>query len=128
MNYKKLAVLSALTLTLVLGLMVFGGRSVKAANTWYVSPTGTPTNTSGGSCTNPSFNTIGAAITAASSGDTIQVCVGTYNESVNVNKDNLTLLGAQHGVDARTARGAESIINDACAPVQLHADQTTLDG
>ena len=82
MNSKKLAVLSALSLTLVLGLMVFGGRRAQAASTWYVSPTGPPSGTSGGSCTSPSFNTISLAIAAASSGDTIQVCTGTYNEQV----------------------------------------------
>src|SRR5205807_2428207 len=96
MNSKKLAVLSALSLTLVLGLMVFGGRRAQAANTWYVSPTGTPSGTSGGSCASPSFNTITFAVAAASNGDTIQVCAGTYNENVIIPKT-LTLNGARAG-------------------------------
>ena len=84
MNYKKLAVSSALALMLLLGLMVFGGRKAQAASTWFVSPTGAPTGTSGGSCSNPSFNTISLAIAAASSGDTIQVCAGKrYSKRAN---------------------------------------------
>jgi hypothetical protein len=128
MNYKKLAVSSALALTLVVGLMIFGGRRAQAASTWYVAPTGPPSGTSGGSCTSPSFNTISLAIGAASSGDTIRVCVGTYNEQVTVDKT-LTLLGAQAGSDARTrALAAESIINNTCSPVRIIADNVVLDG
>ncbi|HKP37940.1 MAG TPA: hypothetical protein VJT71_13870 [Pyrinomonadaceae bacterium] len=127
MNLKRLAVLSALALTIGLGLM-FGGRSAQAASTWYVSPTGTPSGTSGGSCASPSFNTIGAAITAASSGDTIQVCAGTYSEQVQVTKT-LTINGAQVGVDARTRVAAsESIIDHPCGPVQIMADNVVLNG
>ena len=43
---------------------------------------------------NPTFLTISAAVAAASSGDTIQVCPGTYVENINLAKS-LTLLGAQ---------------------------------
>src|SRR5207302_4976849 len=110
MNLKKPAVVSALSLTIVLGLMFFGGRGVRSASTWYVSPTGPPSGTSGGSCTSPSFNTINLAVAAASNGDTIQVCAGTYNENVIIPKT-LTLNGAQVGVDARTRSVAESTIN-----------------
>src|SRR5256885_8565629 len=54
----------------------------------------------GTGCTNPGYPTIGAAVTAAVSGDTIMVCEGTYTENVVLNKS-LTLLGAQAGIDAR---------------------------
>ena len=40
-------------------------------------------------------------MTAAAAGDTIYVCAGTYPEAVSIDK-NLTLDGAQFGVDART--------------------------
>lgn len=128
MNSKKLAALSALSLTLVLGLMVFGGRRAQAASTWYVSPTGTPSGTSGGSCTSPSFNTITLAVAAASNGDTIQVCAGTYNENVVIPRS-LTLNGAQVGIDARGRSGAESIINGGVlANITITANNVTVDG
>ena len=128
MNVKKLAVGSAFALSLVLGAIMFGGQRTQAAGTWYVSTTGVPSGVSGGSCSNPSFNTIGLAIAAASNGDTIQVCAGTYNEQVQITKT-LTLKGAQAGVDARTRLAAgESIINHAFGPVQIMADNVVLDG
>ncbi|MDT4969728.1 MAG: hypothetical protein QOJ64_4465 [Acidobacteriota bacterium] len=126
MNYKKLAFFSALVATLVLGLMIFGGRVTQAAGTWYVnSTTGNDTN----DCLSPATacKTINAAIGKASPGDTINVAAGIYNESVNINKT-LNLLGAQVGVDARTRAGAESTINDPCAPVQIMADKVVLNG
>ncbi len=129
MNSKKIAIVSALALAAVFAVMIFGGRTTQAAaSTWYVSPTGAPSGTSGGSCASPSFNTISLAIAAASNGDTIQVCVGTYNEQVQINKT-LTLNGANAGTDARTrVATAESIITHPCGPVQIIADKVVLDG
>lgn len=130
MNVKKLAVLSALALTLTMGLMIFGGRRVQAAGTWYVSTTGAPSGVSGGSCSSPSFNTIGAAVAAASSGDTIQVCAGTYPESVGVNKG-LIIKGANAGTNPNTAiRGPESVISGPGGPgIRIGTTQpVTIDG
>ena len=45
------------------------------------------------------YTTINAAIAAATAGDTIEVCPGTYAENVVINKS-LTLLGAKAGVPA----------------------------
>ena len=47
-------------------------------------------------CPGATFNSITSAIAAASNGDTIQVCSGTYNEDVVVNKS-LTIQGAGSG-------------------------------
>jgi hypothetical protein len=127
MNSKKLAVLSALTLTLVLGLMFFGGTRTQAAGPWYVNST---TGNDSFDCLTPATacQTINAAIGKASAGDTINVAAGTYNEQVQINKT-LTLKGAQAGVDARTRIAAgESIIDHACGPVQIMADKVVVDG
>jgi len=87
----------------------------------------------GTSCTNPGYPTIGAAVAAAAPGDTIRVCPGLYAEQVQVNVNNLTLLGAQAGVDARTRPfvpdpTTQSIIDHPCGPVQFMADDVELNG
>jgi nitrous oxidase accessory protein NosD len=101
-------------------LALGGVTTVTAATLTVANATSLP-------CTG-TFPTIQSAITAASPGDTISVCQGTYNEQVQVTKT-LILQGAQHGVDARTrATTSESIINYSGGPVQIMADNVTLDG
>src|SRR5439155_23439459 len=76
------------------------------------------------------FPTITLAVAAASPSDTIKVCPGLYAEQVSINKT-LTLQGAQATVDARTRvtlPADESIIDHPCGPVQITADNVTLDG
>jgi hypothetical protein len=123
MNLKKLAVISALAVALVLGLMVFSSNKVFASSTLTVG------NATSGSCIH-TFTTIQSAVTAASPGDTIQVCPGTYNELVVVDKT-LTILGAQAGVDARTRSvplTSESVVSNGDGDFQIEADKVVIDG
>ena len=79
------------------------------------------------------FSTIQAAITAATAGDVIDVCAGTFSENIVINKS-LTLRGANAGVKATgSVRGAgESIIDGtgggSTFVVHIQADNVTIDG
>lgn len=64
-----------------------------------------------GDCAVPSYLTISSAVAAASDGDTIEVCPGTYAENVSDTGKDLTFSGAQAGVDARGRSGAESVVD-----------------
>ncbi|MFE5622983.1 right-handed parallel beta-helix repeat-containing protein [Streptomyces virginiae] len=68
--------------------VAFPAAPSHAASTLVVSATGVTAN-----CPNATYTTIGAAVTAAVAGDTIHVCPGLYNETVEVNKANLTVEG-----------------------------------
>jgi hypothetical protein len=120
-SFKKLGAIA-----LAAALLTLGAAAASAAN-WYVEPTGNDANT----CTAPgptnACMTITGAMAKASAGDTINVAIGLYNEQVQITKT-LTLLGAQAGVDARTRSGSESVIDNACGPVQIMADKVVLDG
>lgn len=81
-------------------------------------------------CPFAAHTTIGAAVAAASNGDQIDVCAGTYPETVTVNKF-LTLRGAQAGVDARTRSvptTQESILNAPGGSLNITASNVTVDG
>ncbi|MET3807817.1 hypothetical protein ABIB25_004844 [Nakamurella sp. UYEF19] len=84
-------------------------------------------------CAAPAFATIGAAVAAASDGDTIYVCPGIYPESLHIDK-NLVLLGAQFGTPAtsgRTDASKETIIEPPTGDLVSYsgaATTGTLDG
>jgi nitrous oxidase accessory protein NosD len=75
----------------------------------------------------PAFPLISAAVTAATAGDTIVVCPGTYPESVLVNKT-LTILGPNAGVTALAPRGPEAHITSAATTVLIQSPDVTVDG
>ncbi|HEX3980273.1 MAG TPA: right-handed parallel beta-helix repeat-containing protein [Acidimicrobiales bacterium] len=80
------------------------------------------------------YTTISDAVAAAAPGDTIQVCAGTYDETVDVNIPDLTFDGARAGHHATAARAAaltkESVVSDVNGDFILGpgADNTTIDG
>ncbi len=112
---RTIALLFSIALLTLASAAVAAGATLTVGNASSLPCTGT-------------YATISAAVAAASAGDTIQVCPGTYNEQVTINKT-LTLVGAKAGVDARTrATTGESIINSSCGPVQIFADNVVLDG
>ena len=86
--------------------------------------TGLVVDDDGIECPARDFSTIQAAVDAASAGDTIEVCPGTYNEQITINKS-LTLNGAQAGVDARGRSAAEAIVSSAGVEGTIIIDPTT---
>jgi hypothetical protein len=90
-------------------------------------------------CPFAAHTTVGAAVAAANPGDQINVCAGTYPETVVVNKF-LTLRGAQAGIDARTRPipepspspapppPNESILNGPGGSLHITASNVTVDG
>src|SRR5690349_12290794 len=93
MNFKKLAPVTVLALALIAGVFLFVNRDASAASTLLVDDDMVQ-------CPSATYSTISSAVLAAAPGDTIKVCAGSYHELVTVNKQ-LTILGAQSGVDAR---------------------------
>ena len=92
---------SLLTVSLVATTLIVGSVSVASAATIEVCATG------GGQ-----HSTIQAAVTAASAGDTINVCAGTYTEEISINKA-LTILGPNNSIAPGTAatRASEAVIS-----------------
>src|SRR5437588_12287845 len=80
-------------IVLVLSMFPVGGRTAMAVGvTHWVNDNGTPTPP-GTSCSQPGYNRIQDAVNAATAGDLINVCPGTYREQVVIpaGKDSLTL-------------------------------------
>jgi hypothetical protein len=120
-------------LVVVVAACLLAGPAVASADTLTVNDDAAGPGPSGANCAAAGFTTIQAAINAGTaSGDTINVCAGTYNEVLSLGEANVTLRGAQAGVDARNRSGAaESVINlgDATEPgFSIAAGNTTVDG
>ncbi|HEX8422290.1 MAG TPA: right-handed parallel beta-helix repeat-containing protein, partial [Pyrinomonadaceae bacterium] len=92
-------------------------------------------------CPFAAYTTLTEAVAAANNGDQIDVCAGTYTETVTVNKF-LNLRGAQAGVDARTRAtpqpspspspsptpSTESVLNGPGGAFNITASNVTVDG
>lgn len=79
-------------------------------------------------CAGAAFNTIQAAADAATAGDTVKVCAGSYPETVTVTKT-LIFKGAKAGIDARTrANTGESVVQGAGGGFAVQANGVVIDG
>ncbi|HJQ34437.1 MAG TPA: hypothetical protein VJ866_19815 [Pyrinomonadaceae bacterium] len=118
----KLAI-SFLALLALVCLAIPGARPSKAAATLVVDDDNVQ-------CPGATYNTIQSAVNAASAGDTIQVCPGSYNENVNISAalTGLTVNGAQAGnpVSGRIfGSPSESTVN---GQITVSAANVTIDG
>ncbi len=75
----------------------------------HAQPAAVPATLVPPSCTNTPYSTIGAAVSAASPGSTIEVCPGIYHEDVVVNKE-LTLTGQDATIDATGLNNAVQVV------------------
>ena len=104
MNLNRSAALRALALMCSLGLVIFATGAVAAAATLSVG------NATSGACPH-TFTSIQSAVNVASSGDTIQVCQGTYVENVGI-PVGLSLRGPNFGISPNGgSRVAEATID-----------------
>src|SRR2546429_8836936 len=75
----------------VLAILFAMGASATQATIRWVDPAAASSPPGTGCLTSAGYNTIQAAVSAASSGDTIMVCAGTYPENVLITTPSLTL-------------------------------------
>jgi pectin methylesterase-like acyl-CoA thioesterase len=111
--------------TLFSGFALLALPALAGAATIVVDDTGIPSGTPSpaGTCEAPNYGTIQAAVDAATVGDTIEVCSGTYAEQVEISKDDITLngpnAGRSVGPEAGDPRGPEAII---APPIDMLAE------
>ncbi|MCB1530504.1 MAG: right-handed parallel beta-helix repeat-containing protein, partial [Alphaproteobacteria bacterium] len=67
-------------------------------------------------------------VDVAANNATVNVAAGTYNESVNVNKAGLKLLGNNAGTAGYDPRDPESIVTGGSPAFTVNADNITIDG
>src|SRR5438132_7975620 len=109
----------------ILGLLLLGSL------TFWVQPAAAATllvDDNNVECPTATYNTISAAVAAASPNDTIKVCPGTYNESVTISIP-LTLLGPNSGVSWSGGRGSEAVVSSGATTFNLlNGQNVTIDG
>jgi hypothetical protein len=109
------------------GISVAFAGTALASTQWVNDDAAVGGNTS---CADPGFNDIQSAVNAATAGDTVHVCAGTYAGGVDVGKT-LNFVGAKANRDARTrSQTHESIITGGgdLGGLFLHADGIVVNG
>lgn len=96
--YQLVAVSVVLLLAAGTGLGGLGVGKAGSGTTRWVNIAEDSPSPPGNSCDDAGYTSIQAAIAAASDGDEIVVCPGTYNEGLTIKKNNLTIRGKGDGV------------------------------
>lgn len=128
MRARRAAAATVVLSTALVGVAIVLPASAQAAET--APPTGalivnnastTDPSAQPSACASAPYTTIQAAVNAAIAGATVYVCSGLYPEAVDIPTD-LTLDGAQFGIDARTGRtnAADETIVDPIAAAGLN--------
>ena len=128
MRARRAAAATIVLSTALVGMAIVLPASAQAAET--APPTGalivnnastTDPSAQPSACASAPYTTIQAAVNAAIAGATVYVCSGLYPEAVDIPTD-LTLDGAQFGIDARTGRtnAADETIVDPIAAAGLN--------
>jgi hypothetical protein len=119
---RSLSLVRRLTLALALVASALTVGLIPAAQaagpeTWFVATSGTPSGGAGGTCSNPGFAgsthvPIQAAINAATDGDTIRICPGTYSvgATIDVTKS-LTFTGDAVHLSILDGGGTTRVMN-----------------
>lgn len=124
-RYQTFArVLVAGVVGLSLGLPIVTAPAAQAATTWVVDDR---TSDNDSPCPAAQFSKISAAVAAAQPGDTIQVCEGTYRETVAIDKPGLTLVGP-HTVGLLVKHDAQILSASGGFIIGANADNTTIKG
>jgi nitrous oxidase accessory protein NosD len=95
-------------------LLVAGPAGAATSSTLYVSPGGT-SGAADASCQSAAYSSISAAVAAATSGDTITVCAGTYDEMVTVQGVAVTLQGTTGAVIDASGKADGIVVQGAAA-------------
>lgn len=101
---RKLFFSKKISFSLILILILFNVGKVKAATTYYISPSGNDSNN--GSQTAP-FATFSKAISSINAGDTLIVLDGTYNQKIIVSKNGT----ANEPITIKSQNPHQAIIN-----------------
>ncbi|MGD9116922.1 MAG: right-handed parallel beta-helix repeat-containing protein [Dehalococcoidia bacterium] len=96
MKFRISSTVFTLALVVVLSLVITAAALANGGDTWYVDPTGTDDPSHGTGTGTDAFQTIGYALTQATSGDTINVAAGTYNENITL-VNGVSIYGAGAG-------------------------------
>ena len=124
MSTRRIRITSAFAVTAALSMLSLAPGVASASNgtLWVAKATAVA---GGNSCAKPGYNTIQAAVNAASSGASIDVCAGTYTEQLEITKS-VGIFGSGSPTIALPATPADSATT--CDAAFSAGTQPTQDG